>query len=165
MNTALNMPDYWIVKTDSLGNIEWQNTIGGNADDYLYTARQTNDDGYILAGTSRSDSSGDKTESSNNSWQYWVVKTDFFGQILWQKTIGNPQGYGNLKTAVQTSDNGYILGGNNNLYYIVKIDSIGNIEWEKNLGGDNYESCNSAQQASDNGYIVGGTSTSSLSGD
>jgi hypothetical protein len=42
--------DYWIVKTDSLGNIQWQNTIGGNGDDQLSSVIQTSDGGYILGG-------------------------------------------------------------------------------------------------------------------
>lgn len=42
--------DYWVVKLNSSGAIEWQNTIGGSGDDYLYAIQQTNDGGYILGG-------------------------------------------------------------------------------------------------------------------
>jgi len=44
--------------------IEWQNTIGGNNTDQLYSIQQTSDGGYILGGWSLSNISGDKTESS-----------------------------------------------------------------------------------------------------
>jgi hypothetical protein len=44
--------DYWIIKTDSGGNIQWQNTIGGNSDDLLSSVEQTSDGGYILGGSS-----------------------------------------------------------------------------------------------------------------
>ena len=57
--------DYWIVKTDATGNIQWQNTIGGNDHDELYSIQQTADGGYILGGSSRSNISGDKTENNN----------------------------------------------------------------------------------------------------
>src|SRR5260221_144398 len=44
---SLGNEDYWIVKIDALGNIQWQNTIGGNQDDQLNSIRQTTDGGYI----------------------------------------------------------------------------------------------------------------------
>jgi hypothetical protein len=50
----MGLHDYWIVKTNSLGNIQWQNTIGGNFDDYLFSLEQTSDGGFILGGFSRS---------------------------------------------------------------------------------------------------------------
>ena len=46
--------DYWIVKLDQSGNIEWQNTIGGSGADYLNTIQQTSDGGYIVGGNSSS---------------------------------------------------------------------------------------------------------------
>src|SRR5258707_134026 len=66
--------DYWILKLDSIGNIQWQNTIGGTFDDELYSLQQTSDGGYILGGRSSSDISGDKTENSiNGSNDYWII--------------------------------------------------------------------------------------------
>ncbi|MBK7853609.1 MAG: hypothetical protein IPJ79_00665 [Bacteroidetes bacterium] len=80
--------DYWIVKTDATGNIQWQNTIGGNGNDFLLSIQQTVDGGYILGGSSASNISGDKTENSNGWDDYWLVKTDATGNIQWQNTIG-----------------------------------------------------------------------------
>jgi hypothetical protein len=62
--TALETSDYWIVKTDASGNIQWQNTIGGNDHEELNSIQQTSDGGYILGGLSNSNISGDKTENS-----------------------------------------------------------------------------------------------------
>ena len=64
--------DYWVVKLNSSGAIEWQNTIGGSGEDYLYSIQQTTDGGYILGGESWSGISGDKTEASWGSSDYWV---------------------------------------------------------------------------------------------
>ncbi|MBK6640833.1 MAG: hypothetical protein IPG39_06105 [Bacteroidetes bacterium] len=80
--------DYWIVKTDSLGVIQWENTIGGNGWDDLHAIIQTSDGGYILGGFSDSNISVDKTEGCNGSYDYWIVKTDILGNIQWQNTIG-----------------------------------------------------------------------------
>src|SRR6185312_9277847 len=62
--------DYWIVKLDNTGNIQWQKDIGGTGNDYLNAIEQTTDAGYILAGYSNSDSSGDKTMASNGGNDY-----------------------------------------------------------------------------------------------
>lgn len=56
--------DYWVIKLDASGNKQWDKTIGGNSADYLSDIRQTSDGGYILAGSSQSGASGDKSENS-----------------------------------------------------------------------------------------------------
>ncbi len=171
--------DYWIVKTDSIGNIQWQNTIGGSNEDYLISIQQTTDGGYILGGHSRSDSSGDKTENCIGNWDYWMVKTDSIGNIQWQNTIG---GYNEdwLSSIQQTYDGGFIVGGNsksdissdktencigNYDYWMVKTDSIGNIQWQNTIGGNTGDWLCSIQQTADGGYMLGGYSQSDISGD
>jgi hypothetical protein len=80
--------DYWIVKISGTGTIQWQNTIGGDSDDYLSSIKQTSDGGYILGGYSKSIISGDKIENSMGLHDYWIVKTNSLGNIQWQNTIG-----------------------------------------------------------------------------
>jgi hypothetical protein len=171
--------DYWIVKLDGLGNIVWQNTIGGNSIEYLYSVQQTSDGGYVLGGQSNSDVSGDKTEANLGEYDYWIVKLDGFGNIVWQNTIG-----GNLdeelRSIQQTKDNGYILGGSSNSNissdkteanlggydcWIVKLDGLGNIVWQNTIGGNLDDGVWPVQQTSDSGYILGGFSQSSISSD
>lgn len=103
--------DYWVVKLDPFGNIQWQNTIGGNYNDFLKSIIQSSDGGYLLGGYSESDISGDKTEDSSFSLSdYWVVKLDEAGNIEWQNTIaGGHADY--LNSIIQTDDGGYLLGG------------------------------------------------------
>lgn len=171
--------DYWIVKTDSLGNIEWQNTIGGSLYDYLYSIKQTQDGGYILGGMSCSNISGDKTETCLWYGDYWIIKTDSLGTIQWQNTIGG-NGSDELFSIVQTSDGGYLLGGESNSniswdktensmgdfdYWIVKTNSVGTIQWQNTIGGSEGDFLESLQQTSDGGYILGGWSLSNISGD
>lgn len=178
-DTTFNHSDYWIIKTDAAGNIEWQNTIGGPEDDRLYSIQQTADGGYILGGHSWSDSSGDKTENSQGSADYWLVKTDAAGNIQWQNTIGG-DGTDYLYSVEQTIDHGYILGGwsssdtsgdqaegsiGNSDYWIVKTDSSGNIQWQNTIGGTGTDYLFSVQQTTDTGYILGGYSDSHISGD
>ncbi len=175
--------DYWIVKIDSIGNIQWQNTIGGSLSDDLYSIQQTADGGYILGGSSLSNISGDKTENSIGpswgSWDYWIVKVDAVGTIQWQNTIGG-SGYDYSYSIQQSTDGGYILGGQSgsnisgdktedslgqNDYWIVKTDSLGIIQWQNTIGGSDFEDIYSIQQTADGGYILGGISQSDISGD
>ncbi|MBL0340747.1 MAG: hypothetical protein IPP71_07415 [Bacteroidetes bacterium] len=97
--------DYWIVKTDNLGIILWENTMGGSSEDRLYSIVQTNDGGYILGGFSASTISGDKTENCHGGYDNWIVKTDSIGDIIWQNTIGG-SGQDYLYSLVQTIDGG-----------------------------------------------------------
>ena len=65
--------DIWILKIDSQGEIQWQNTIGGSGDDNLFLNGkiiQTTDGGYFLGCTSNSNISGDKTENSKGSMTF-----------------------------------------------------------------------------------------------
>ena len=105
--------DYWVVKLDSAGNIEWQNTIGGDTLDYFGSLQQTFDGGYIIGGYSSSHISGDKTEDHIGypvTNDYWVLKLDASGNIQWQNTIG---GFYDdwLFSVLQCADGKYLCGG------------------------------------------------------
>jgi hypothetical protein len=171
--------DYWVVKLTTTGTIEWQNTIGGNYDDQLQSIQQTIDGGYILGGSSQSGISGDKTEASQGSVDYWVVKLTTTGTIEWQNTIGGSS-TDYLQSIKQTTDGGYILGGYSNSdisgdkteasqgiydYWVVKLSTTGTIEWQNTIGGYYDDQLQSIQQTTDGGYILGGYSNSDISGD
>lgn len=185
-----NSPDYdfWIIKLDSTGNIQWQNTIGGNDRDGIIgdprvIVQQTFDNGYIVGGGSRSNISGDKTENSNGSWDYWILKLDTLGNIQWQNTIGG-SGAEIFDNIEQTADSGYIILGssasnisgdktennttgqpNDSDYWILKLNAAGNIQWQNTIGGSGNDEASSVTQTKDGGYVLIGTSNSPLSGD
>ncbi|MFN0276133.1 MAG: T9SS type A sorting domain-containing protein [Chitinophagales bacterium] len=179
--------DYWVVKVDALGGLEWENTIGGDQNDYFTTLLQASDGGYLVGGWSYSGISGDKTEAGFVTYgDYWILKLDNEGNIEWQNTIGGNT-YDYLVKANQTLDGGYILGSYSDSeasgdktesriddgiglccysdYWIVKIDSLGNVEWDETIGGYEEEILTDIKQTSDGGYIVGGHSKSGVSGD
>ncbi|MDO8367169.1 MAG: T9SS type A sorting domain-containing protein, partial [Saprospiraceae bacterium] len=176
---CLGETDYWVIKLDATGAIQWQNTIGGNHADFLYAIHQTADGGYILGGTSSSGISGDKTENSLGVDDFWVVKLDASGTIQWQNTIGGTDS-DYLLSLQQTFDGGYILGGwsfsnisgdktENSLgvndFWVVKLDGVGNIQWQNTIGGDSHDGLSALQQTADGGYILGGSSNSDIYGD
>ena len=177
---GVHTKDYWVVKLNSTGDIEWQNTIGGTGDDYIQAIRQTPDGGYILGGYSFSKISGDKTEFNIGGSSYWIVKIDAVGNIMWQNTIDGVN-EDKLTSLDLTADGGYILGGysksgisgekteacfNNSFdYWIIKVSATGNPEWQNTIGGNNDDAVTSIRQTMDGGYIVAGTSKSNVTGD
>ncbi|HAD13154.1 MAG TPA: T9SS C-terminal target domain-containing protein [Saprospirales bacterium] len=176
---SVGYDDYWVVKLNSIGDIQWQNTIGGNSYEYFTSIQQTSDKGFILGGTSLSDISGDKTENNWGSIDFWVVKLDTSGAIQWQNTIGG-ESDDRLHSLQQTTDGGYIIGGSSSSnnwgdktenrigqfdYWVVKLDAAGAIQWQNTIGGSFNDQLYSIQQTADGGYILGGDSNSNISGD
>ncbi len=142
--------DFWIVKLDSNGNIEWENTIGGTATDEAYTAVQLPDSTYLVAGGSSSSISDDKTEASKGASDFWVVKLRPDGSILWDKTIGGG-GSDFVWSSTLTADHQVLLAGGSESgisgdktdinygladFWIMKIDSSATILWQHTMGGN-----------------------------
>ncbi|MBL0050532.1 MAG: hypothetical protein IPP29_02910 [Bacteroidetes bacterium] len=171
--------DYWILKIDSLGNIVWQNSIGGSSADYLSSISLSIDGGFLLGGYSASSISGDKTEGCNGFWDYWVVKIDSVGNIVWENTIGgNSADY--LISIASAPDGGFVLAGNSNSnisgdktencigdidYWAVKIDSLGTIIWQNTIGSNTTDYLATIVNLLTGDYVLGGSSTANISGD
>lgn len=181
--------DYWVWKMDEKGTPEWQKSYGGNGVDLLQSVQITSDGGFILAGTSSSDKSGDKKENSKGKEDFWIIKLNAKGGEIWQRTIGG-SGQEKLLSIAQTTDGGYILGGTSSSnksepdgkgvadrygksedcrgsldYWVVKLDNKGEIKWQKTLGGLYADELKSIEQTKDKGYILGGYSNSPISAD
>ncbi len=163
--------DYWVVKLNSIGAIEWQKSLGGTNFDSANSIHQTTDGGYIVAGQARSINGN--VSGNHGNGDYWVVKLSSLGTIEWQKSLGgSDDDY--AKSIQQTIDGGYIVAGytksidgdvvgsiieGQDDYWVVKLSSIGTIEWQKLLGGTG-SSVITIQQINTGGYIVGGSSES-----
>lgn len=171
--------DFWIIKTDSVGSIQWQNTIGGSGTDELLSLEQTSDSGYIVGGNSDSPISGDKSDSSYGGKDYWIVKLDAGGNVQWNKTYGGTS-TDELSSVFQTYDGGFFVAGfsasdsngiklehkfGQNDFWVIKTDAFGIIQWQNTIGGDRTDVLRSALQTSDGGYVLFGNSSSSISGD
>jgi hypothetical protein len=144
--------NFWFVKTDSLGNMVWEKTYGGAQDDEVAAVVKSSDGGYALAGYTKSYGDGETN--------FWLVKTDADGEMLWNKTYGENTEYEMAYSMVRTSDGGYVIAGkqsgNGYNFWLVKTDEYGNMEWNNTLrrGGDVIPV--SLAEANDGGYILVG---------
>ncbi|WP_119792549.1 T9SS type B sorting domain-containing protein [Flavobacterium anhuiense] len=171
--------DIWLIKIDNLGTIVWQKTLGGDNFDLISEISQTNDHKYILAASSSSNISGDKTQNSKGIADYWILKLDLNGSIVWQNTIGGNNG-DYAKSVIVTADGNYLIGGdsssrisgdktenvinNSTDVWLIKINGNGQLIWQKNLGGDSTEIFANMRATADNGLILGVMSYSGISG-
>ncbi len=158
--------DCWIVKLDSSGIIEWQKSYGSIDYESAYSIQQTTDKGYIFLGTSGA-IGGDVTFNHGNA-DFWVVKLDSLGNLVWQKSLGGSDSEVG-SDIFQTTDKGYIAVGHTQSYdgdvsanhpggstdyWIVKLDSLGIITWEKCLGGSMNDFATSVEQCTDGSYVI-----------
>lgn len=166
--------DWWVVKTDITGTIQWQKAIGGSADDIPYYIIQSSDGGYAIAGWTESND-GDVTGYQGNK-DCWVVKLSSTGTIQWQNALGGSSEE-EFRYITQTADGGFAcsgwsysndgdVSGRNGIRdgWLVKLDSNGNLVWQKMLGGSGDENGYTVEQTTDGGYIFSAVSNSSSGG-
>ena len=117
--------DYFTVKYDSNGTILWQDIIDNRTFDYAFGVATDNSNNIIVTGHS-----GDPFAD----YDYFTVKYDSNGMILWQDTIVGDIAY---DVAVDNSNNiivtGYCVKSGDKNYFTVKYDSNGAILWQDTL--------------------------------
>lgn len=159
----------------------WDKTLGGSGGEYITSMVATSDGGYVMLGTSNSNTSGDKTqESKGGQGDYWIVKINSLGQKVWDKTFGS-EGFEYTGKIIATSNGGFVILGSSNFgisgdkteankgkfwdIWLIKVNSNGQKVWDKTLGGDNIDNATSIIATLDGGFIVTGYSASDISGD
>jgi hypothetical protein len=176
--TSSNVATVTVSTTAScVPQVVWNKTLGGSGGDQVYSIITTADGGFLIGGSSDSNTSGDKTANSKGGFDFWVIKLNASGQKIWDKTYGSA-GDDWLQSIVATSD-GYLLGGYSDGgitgdktevlkgyrdMWLVKIDPDGTKQWDKTYGGSEGDYLHTILPVSD-GFVLGGYSNSPVSGD
>ncbi|MGB5371630.1 MAG: hypothetical protein WBN18_14480, partial [Flavobacteriaceae bacterium] len=139
--------------------------------DRAHAVVQAEDGGFVMAGFSESNDF-DVTESKG-SYDFWVLKTDKGGNLLWQRSFGGT-GIEISYDIAKTKDHGYVIVGNtfsDNLdvtknngesdIWMIKVDDQGNLIWERSFGGLQFDGAQSVFKTKDGGFIILGNSKSS----
>ncbi|HLG35845.1 MAG TPA: T9SS type A sorting domain-containing protein [Bacteroidia bacterium] len=146
--------DVYLEKRDSIGNLLWLYKYGGGMTDEGYAMQQTSDNGFIIAGMTRSFGSGNA--------DMYIVKTDNSGNLLWTQVFGH-SGNEYAYSIKETSDGGFIIAGKGSVgaggtdMLLVKTNSTGNILWSKTFGTTANEDGYSVEQTNDSGFIIAGS--------
>ncbi len=145
--------DFALIKTDSLGWLQWNKTYGGTGADFGQSMVQTADGGYVIAGESY---------SFGADPDMWLIKTDTDGNMVWDKRSGM-MGDDYAHSVIQTSDGGYAVAGYTNTwsvtnhdFFLFKLNSLGITQWVRTYGGPGDDYAYSVVQTSDGGYAVAG---------
>ncbi|MCG2616243.1 gliding motility-associated C-terminal domain-containing protein [Terrimonas sp. NA20] len=166
--------DAWIVKISPGGTIAWQKNLGSSGGDQARSILQTPDDGYVFAGYA-SENDGDLAgilPSPGREEDYWIVRLDAAGNVLWQRTYG---GFSSdiANSVVITSDGGFVVAGysassnedftcnNGGLdTWIIKLNTAGVLQWQRNIGGNNNDAPEQIIQTTDGNLLAAITTCS-----
>ena len=171
--------DYWIIKLDKAGKIEWEKNFGGKADDHLRTLALTSS-GYLIGGESRSERSGNKTAGIEEGTDLWLISLNERGEEIWQKSynFGNRDilmGTSVLQAADAQSSKGILLGGytqaegrietDDETFWMLYLNQDGNEQWRKHVKGESRkreERLSDIKLNRDGSIILAGTSAEEL---
>ncbi|MFW9777737.1 MAG: hypothetical protein ACFFE8_02705 [Candidatus Heimdallarchaeota archaeon] len=159
---GLGFDDLWLIKTNAIGQSEWNKTFGGVDDERAGSVVQTTDGGFLIAGRTNSFGAG--------GLDVWMVKTDTNGKHEWNKTYGGTEDdFAN--SVIQTADGGLALvgttrssGAGSDDMWLVKTNASGVIEWDKTFGGGAADTGISLIQTADGGFALVGVLRSSDAG-
>ncbi len=157
---ALSM---WILRTDYLGNLLWNNTYSQVGTSIGYSIIQTSDGGFAVAGTSNS--------IGDVAWAAWILKVDSNGVLQWYKVF-TPTNRNEVYSMLQTADGGYIMGGSvlssdstQTNFWLLRTDSSGEEQWNQTYSMSGNSTLGSVVQTSDGGYALSGALQGSAAGD
>ncbi|SIT12134.1 Por secretion system C-terminal sorting domain-containing protein [Chryseobacterium ureilyticum] len=171
--------DYWIVKLDKNGKVEWEKNYGGKEDDHLRTLALTAN-GYVIGGESRSDRSGNKTVGIEEGTDLWLIALNERGDEQWQKSYNFKNrdvlmGMSVIHSADDKSSKGILLGGytqaegrietDDETFWMLYLDGNGNEQWRKHVKGESRkreERLSDLKLNRDGSIILAGTSAEEL---
>jgi len=181
---STNSRDIFIVKYDSVGNMLWVKSAGGDGEDYGSSICTDANGNIFVTGNFSSDSItfGTFTLFNDTVWSMYVVKYDPSGNVLWAKTAKSLWTNDGQGISTDASGNVVVTGGfyepwvifgsdtltsvGSQDFFVVKYDSSGNLLWAKSAGGNSYEFIKSVSvDASGNILVTGCFQSSSISFD
>lgn len=154
--------DVWLVKTNSTGYKEWDQTYRRQYDDEVNAVIETNDGGYVIAGSSGGARGLPPIDRSHRNGvdvpcDFWLFKIDGAGNRVWEKVYGG-EGWDYAYSLIATSDGGYAITGSlDRDCWLVKTDASGNMEWNRTYDGKSFSSL---VQVSTEGYVLAGNTHS-----
>jgi hypothetical protein len=162
--------DYWTIKTNNVGTVQWSRFFGGSLSELPLGIVETADNNFIIAGSS--DSTDFNVKNNKGTYDFWLIKISSTGNLIWEKSFGGSN-IDEARAITTTNDGNFIVVGdtrssdvdvsNNNGaadVWIIKFTTDGNLIWEKTIGGSSFDVARSVSKTKDNGFIIAGSSRS-----
>ena len=162
--------DYWAIKTDNSGNLQWSKFFGGSLSELPLGVVETTDNNFIIVGSS--DSTDFNISNSKGSYDFWIIKISTEGTLIWEKSFGGSE-IDEAKAITTTNDGNFIIVGdtrsadldvssNNGAadIWILKVSAEGTLLWEKTIGGSSFDVAKAVSKTQDNGFLIAGSSRS-----
>jgi hypothetical protein len=154
--------DFWIVKLDKNGNMEWDEIFGEEMTDVARSIIQTKDGGYAVVGSIWT--------KYVRKQDFWLIKLGENGNKEWETTFNKDED-DIAYSIIQTKDGGYtIAGGTGRRFWgevncwVIKLDAKGNMEWDNDFGGIGWDEIYSIIQTKDGAFIAAGSTWSKGAG-
>jgi hypothetical protein len=161
--------DIWTIKLDSLGNKQWDSTLGSLEGDYVYGVANTPSGGIALLGLPFGGPGGDVTGPARGNNDLWLVRLDVAGNKVSDRLYGG-SGNDDASALIATADGGLLLAGYTSspvggdlsqggpAPWLLKLDATGAIEWEKAYSSltATVDRIASLSEYPSGGYILGG---------
>ncbi len=153
--------DFWLVKTDLAGKVLWDKTYGGKGGDQA-NALVALSNGFALAGFTTS-----KGEAGSD---FWLVRTDASGNLLWDKTYGGAGG--DVAWGVVALKDGFAVAGftsstvdGNYDFWLVRTDAAGEAVFAVAYGGVDNDFCSGVVSTKDGLVLIGSTKSKGAGGE
>lgn len=163
--------DFWAIKLNSSGKKEWSRYYGGTFTDTPSAVLEASDTSFLIVGAS--DSKDVDISGNKGGYDFWVIKIDALGNLIWEKSLGGSE-IDRATGIIALKDNNFLITGNtrssdtqvsNNKggsdIWVVKITKEGELLWEKTIGGSNFDAVNTLRPTQDGNFLMAGSTRSS----
>jgi hypothetical protein len=169
--------DFWIVKIDGSGTLQWEQHYGFAGGEQCFTAFPTSDGGYFASGLldvtgSNGQGNDDGRNPEHGVGEFWGIKMDSEGEKQWRRYFGgtnNDRSY----DALETDDGGFLLVGASESddfditdsrgsydFWVVRVNADGDKLWTKSFGGSEIDVAYAVTKSADGNYILVGDTRS-----
>ena len=163
--------DYWSIKINASGGTVWSRFYGGSfTDNPAGIIENTNSDLITVGG---SDSNDVDISNNKGAYDFWVIKSNASGDIIWEKSYGGSE-IDEARGVISTDNGDHIIVGDTRSeeqdvsfnnggadLWVLRISDNGDTIWEKSYGGSNFDVAKSISSTFDSGFIIAGSSRSS----
>lgn len=161
--------DFWGIKLSNTGSLEWRKYFGGTNTEICYDVIEVAD-GYLLIGSS--DSLDVDIKNNKGSYDFWIVKIDKNGTLVWEKSYGGKE-IDESYQIIRTAEGNFLIVGETRSsdqdvssqkggadIWVLKVDGSGEMLWEKTYGGASFDAAKAITLTNDGNYLIAGNTRS-----